>query len=138
MARQKKPAALMVATGMAKKNPQRMAGREATLQHDGVDIRTLCAPPYFTDEQAQVWDFCRNLIYPGLTGTQDVLLFEQLVFLTWKMRADPLNFKASEHQMLRTLCNDFYLSPAARMKTVGFGKEDDKPKNKFASLRKSA
>ena len=143
MPRPRTPTAVMKINGTAKKHPERMREREGEPEGSGADLRDICPPAHLPREMWAIWDELRTLVHAGSARENDTVALELLVRKVWQMRnsvsfqIDPNTketkiipgapFTASDQMVLRTLLNEFGMTPASRSKvSVGSGKKQSR------------
>lgn len=126
MANHKQPREVAALKGADKRNPQRYKKAEAK---SGLPLGT--APEYMRDEAKAIWFELETYSLTGVLTGSDRLVMEIVSNLVADYRADPSEFTASMHGVLKGHMASLGLNPSDRQK---LGVEKPKSSNPFADL----
>src|SRR5262245_26380081 len=114
MPARRKPIAELIASGAARRNPQRMRGRTDAAPTVG----TIGDPPSrLAPEVAEVWRELAAELPEGVAGVTDRSSFEVLACLTYEFRVAGPAMRPAKVTLLIKLLQEFSLSPAARSRS---------------------
>lgn len=113
MARPRQPTALLAAKGSYERHPERASAR-ADEPAGYADLPP--APEHLPDAMHQTWEELRCLMHPRVCNVPDVVPFEQLVRLVYKMRTAFDDMTGAQLSQLTRMYTEFGMTPASRSK----------------------
>lgn len=126
MGRNRKPTAVLEASGTFEHDPQR---RRARLGEPTV-IGTLGEPhESLTDSEKALWRELATQLPPGVAGKSDRWAFEELVRLAYRVRTGEAMLM--ERRLLLSYLSKFGLTPSDRSKVSAVPGEEQDPLEKF-------
>jgi phage terminase small subunit len=114
MAMPRQPTEVLKAKGSYATNPGRLEKRRPAEPRGWKDIPP---PPAHLDAAlVPTWEELRGLMHPRVCNVPDVVPFEALVRLVYKMRTDFDGMTAAQMGQLTRMCTEFGMTPASRSK----------------------
>lgn len=129
MARPRKPTNILHLAGAFKKDPQRLAARQA----EPKPAAPLGAcPDWMDDTERACWQWIVDRVPAGVLGNCD----DGIVELTAWLRAQFVARKAdrADRALLRQCYTELGCTPSSRSRVQAKPTEDEKPKNDFAAV----
>lgn len=127
----RKPTAVLEASGAFRNHPSRARGNEPNTGR-GVGP----APEYLGGAERAIWDEIVGNCAPGVFQSSDRLMLKALAVLEAEFRADPAGFGGRKYERLVALLVKCGMTPADRSRVSVPNGETEKPKSGLASFRR--